>query len=230
MSDRIVYLVSKLTAKLRESRLEFVDDIGLSDLMAEGFEQVATMERKVEGAKAVMVTLRPSGENRGLTRVQPERASEVTISDDFGNDRQVSIMQALSNTNRELSQALQNLGGAGHLGSVKKHNMPGLSIISGELVGKAYDLGQTANKRGQSAEDNPFPVGSGPSTQWLEGYRSLGQAQDVTLSAAEEAFGRGLHTARSLGKNDQVHCPYPMGSPLRGSWLNGFTEGGGRII
>lgn len=230
MADRIVYLVNKITNKLNPN-LEWVDDASLSALMAQGFEQVSAMERKVGSTKTVMIVLRPSDENRGMTRREPE-LENMDLPDQFGNSRQVSIMQAVAQTNRDIALAIQGMGAAGHLGGARNHSMPGVSIISGELVGKAFDLGQTAAKRGLPEGECPFPVNSAPFVKWMQGYRSATGSGGVEVSARarEDAFMNGLNTARSLGQSDRVTCPFPPGSPLRDYWLEGFTRGGGRIV
>ena len=201
--------------------------------MLEGYEQVAMMERRVEGSKAVMVTLRPVSENRGVSVAQPQSNTQVVVMDEFGNRQSMDQMQMMAKTNRELSIALQSLGrDVGHLGAAGRHNMPGLTIISGETVGKAHDMGLLAARRGDSAAVCPFPKGSAPHTIWMQGYRgsSRGKPQEVTKAAMNEAYEQGHHVAKSLDAEDEAHCPYPPGSPLHAPWLKGFVDGGGRVV
>ena len=228
MADKIVYLVSKITSRMQATNLLWVDDEMLSAIMQEGYEQVSAMERKVGGIKATMIVLRPSGENRGMTRVPPQE--RVDVQDEYGNNRSVSMIQALEQTNRSLTQALQGMGESGHLGGARNHSMPGMTIVSGELVGKAYDAGQIAANRGMGTDSCPFPSGSAPHTKWMQGYAAaLKPRGQVSQNAQQEAYNDGLGTARSLGRDDSVHCPYPRGSPLREHWLDGFKAGGGRV-
>lgn len=226
MADKIVYLVTKVTDRMRETNLSWVDDEMLSALMSEGYEQVSTMVRKVAGVKATMIVLRPSGENRGMVRAQ----ESVHISDGFGT-REVSAPQAFANMHRELSLALQGMGDSGHLGGARNHSMPGMTIVSGELVGKAYDAGQIAANRGACPGSCPFPPGTAPYTKWMQGFRAAA-APPVAVSqqAQEQAYLDGLNTAQSLGRDDAAHCPYPRMSPLREHWLRGFKAAGGRVV
>jgi ribosome modulation factor len=230
MSDKIVYLVNKVTARMLDTNLQWVDDEMLSAIMSEGYEQVSAMDRKVAGVKATMIVLRPSGENRGMVRARPPEEDQIDVPDGFGT-RSVSIGQAFAGMQRDLTVALQNMGDSGHLGGARNHSMPGMTIVSGELVGKAYDAGQIAANRGMGSSACPFPPGSAPYTKWMQGFKAAGATPGaVSENAQREAYSDGMGTARSLGRDDAVHCPYPRGSPLREHWLNGFKAGGGRVV
>ena len=62
-------------------------------------------------------------------------------------------------------------------------------------------------------------------------FRAAGAPRGpVSDNAQQEAYNDGLGTARSLGRDDSAHCPYPRGSPLRPHWLDGFKAGGGRVV
>lgn len=238
MSDRVVYLVEEITKAHTQAEVAFVDDAGLGRLLAEGFEITSTMpDRKVKAGtklvKAAMIMLRPAGENRGVSTRDDERAGSrdlVTIKDDYGIPRQVSAAQA---TMREMTRALGRIGDVGHLGSARDHNMPGVTIISGELVGKAFDAGTVAAARGDSENMNPFPPGSAPHTRWIEGFRkyhaSSASTPEAGSAALAEAEAEGYGLAQSLGPKDQAHCPYLRGNPLREAWIEGFIRGGGTI-
>ncbi len=241
MADRIVYLVNDITKQHTTAAVAFVDDAGLSQLLGEGFEITTTLpDRKVKaGTKTVVATmlvLRPSGENRGITTREEgyhrdkEGRNLITVNDDYGVPRQMSPTQA---TMREMTRALGRIGDAGHLGSARDHNMPGLTIISGELIGKAFDAGTIAASRGDREDANPFPPSTAPHTRWIEGFRKY-YAQMETKPVAgsvalEEAHAEGYGIAQSLGQEDVAHCPYLRGNPLREAWLTGFTQGGGRV-
>jgi ribosome modulation factor len=238
VGDRIVYLVEKLPRNHTDSGLEFVDDAGLSALMADGFEVSSTLpERKVQAngktVKASMMVLRPAGENRGLSVRGRERERDddgggrIVVHDGFGTPRSLTPAQA---TMHEMTRALGRLGAAGHLGPAGDHNMPGLTIISGEMVGKAFDLGLLAAMRGEPKTANQFPAGSEASTLWLQGWYKGQKANQVQIapSALTRAEEEGYALAQSLGADDVVSCPYPN-PQLKTAWLDGFKRGGGRI-
>lgn len=239
MADRIVYLVEKLPRHHDESGLEFVDDARLSEIMAQGFEVTSTMpERKVQAngktVKASMLVLRPSGENRGVSvrnrdRSEPEHEGRnlVTVRDGFGQSRSLTPAQA---TLHEVTKALARVGAVGHLGAAQDHSMPGLTIISGEMTGKAFDLGMLARMRGEGKTASPFPPGSEAHTLWLQGWHKGGEAAGASISmpALQRADEEGYALAQSLGADDQVHCPYAH-PDLKSAWIDGFKRGGGRV-
>ena len=248
MADRIVYLVDQLPRNLAaDEPLEFVDDVRLTELTAgEGYEVVNTLpERKIRTAagktvKASMMILRPGAENRGVSVAgrrgddedPPQRnRGMVTVVDGYGRQIQMSPGQAMVH---EMSRGLARLGAAGHLGPTGDHNMPGLTVISGELVAKAWDSGALAAARGEPKSANPFPGGSEAHTLWLQGWTKItneghGQAAAVSPEALQRAEEEGYTLAQSLGKDDVVHCPYPRGTQQRERWLEGFKRGGGRV-
>lgn len=238
MADRIVYLVDKLPRGAGDGPLEFVDDAGLSSLMAEGFEVVSTMpERKVQAGgksvKASMIVLRPAGENRGVSvrgREAEERAGTqlVVVHDEYGRKLSISPAQAMV---RELSRGLARLGSAGHLGPAGDHSIPGMTVISSELVSKAQDAGGLAAARGEPKSANPFPAGSEAYMVWRRGWENVKRqgALPVSPEALKSADETGYAMAQDLGPDDVAHCPYPKGSPQHTAWLDGFKRGGGRV-
>ncbi len=242
MADRVVYLVEEITRHHTQAEVAFVDDAGLGQLLAEGFEITSTLpDRKVKAngktVKAAMIMLRPAAENRGVsTREQPEyqRDSEgrnlVVVNDEFGLPRSMTPAQA---TMQAMTKALSRIGDVGHLGGARDHNIPGLTIISGEMIGKAFDIGTLAGARGDSEDTNPFPGGTAPHTRWIEGFRKYHEStktQPVTGDVAlQEAEAEGYGLAQSLGPKDVVHCPYLNGNPMKRAWLDGFRRGGGVI-
>lgn len=249
MADRIVYLVDTLTRDMEASELAFVDDTRLGAILAQGYEVTSTLpDRKVEAGrkkvKATMMVLRPSAENRGVSvaqpsgRFEPDRRGDlgggaISVTDAFGSKREVSLSRHLTETLDRMSQALIGLGDAGHLGGNRTQSFPGVTVISGEVVAKAYDVGVGAAMRGAPVESCPFPSMSEAQQQWLRGYR-MGQAQAKNMPGADpvalgEARDAGRATARQFGQDDEVSCPYPPGSPLREAWMDGFREGGGRV-
>lgn len=237
MADRIIYLVAKVTAAMQGGDLEFVDDARLGVLLSHGWETSTTLpDRKVtSGGKsfmATMIVLKNAADNRGVAvRGQDRHGGKelVDTTDEFGNTQRVEPGKMLVRVMERLSNGLANLGDSGHLGSARNHSMPGLTIISGETVQKAWDCGALAARRGEPASACPFPVPSHAASQWLSGYRGGNSAQSVTNGAADSAFRSGEASARQYAEDDEVSCPFPPGSPLRESWLRGFRNGGGRV-
>ncbi len=236
MGDRIVYLVEKLPRTHLTEKMEMVDDEALNALMGEGFEITSTLpDRKIQvngkTVKAVMLVLRPSGENRGVSLRERDREDApgrgITVMDEFGNSRSLPAHQAVM---QEMSRALRQIGTAGHLGPSGNHNMPGLTIISGEMIGKAFDLGCSAGHRGESKERNPFPAGTPPHTKWLQGFnQSAAAPPEVSPEGIRNAEEDGYNMAQSLADDDIAHCPYPSGSAQKAAWMDGFKRGGGII-
>ncbi len=241
MPDRVVYLVSAMPKKSASSSLEFVDDEELGILLSQGWEVSTTIPDRLvkvagKSVKATMMVLKSAGENRGLVmRDEPTRARRaggtmVTVTDDFGGRQQMEPGHALVRVIDKMERALLNMGDPGHLGGARNHNMPGLQIVSGEIVQKAFDVGLMAARRGESEDANPWP-GTEAGQNWLKGFR-LGQRdapQKADPIAAEEAYQVGLRTTKDFGPNDVVTCPYPPSSPLREHWIRGFRDGGGRV-
>lgn len=242
MADRIVYLVTKITPAMAQSDLVFLDDAALASLMAgEGLEVISTTERSVaiggRSTKATMMVLRPAGDNRGVSvRGRDGQGGRgggmVTVSDDFGTPRELSLPAAIGQVMTRVTQALAGLNSASHLGGTKDHSLPGMQVVSSEMVSKAFDVGMAAGMRGEGPASCPFPHGTMPAQQWLKGLRAAQSRASQTTAdpvAAQEAFDAGLRAARDFAEEDEVSCPYPSGSPLRASWLEGFQRGGGRV-
>jgi ribosome modulation factor len=247
MADRAIYLVDTVTKameeSMQESGLTIVDDTGLSDLLARGYEVTSTLpDRKVSvgnrKVKATMMVLRLAADNRGVSVSAPERNQDrggglMTVTDEWGRGRQVSVSQHLTETMDRMGRALAQLGDTGHLGGGRTQSFPGVTIISGEMVAKAFDVGLGAGMRGDAAESCPFPPLSEAQQQWLKGYRrGVDQARHVAPAdpvALQEARAAGKSIAAQYGEDDEVTCPYPKGSALREAWMTGFREGGGRV-
>jgi hypothetical protein len=242
VADRIVFLVDKMPKG--DTSVELVDDEAFAVLVASGFEVVQQTENRSVTAggkrvKATMIVLRPSGENRGVTKSRqrdededtggPPSRGMIQVRDEYGNMRSVTPAQA---SMRAMTRALQNIGEPGHLGPARNHDLPGLSIISGELVAKAWDSGALAAKRGDPESASPFPSESIAHTKWLQGYHSLRKAADMAVSSAglEEAYRLGRALAEDLkGSSAAVTCPYDRRNPCYERWCKGFTDGGGTI-
>lgn len=240
MADRIVYLVNKVTASLQKSELKFVDHTTLGELLDQGWETSTTLpnhEVVVAGKKfrVTMMVLKLAAENRGVSVRQDDEhhgsGRNIVAVDQFGMPRSVTAAQGMMNVLDKLSRALSRSGDAGHLGSAQDHSLPGINIISGEMVSKAFDVGVNASQLGQSADSCPFPPSSVPGQRWLQGFRtaerSAGKAvEPMALNSARNA---GIVAAREFGQDDVVECPFPTGSPLRNAWIEGFRSAGGRV-
>lgn len=237
MADRIVYLVTKVTPVMeREAAISFIDDAGLSVLVGDGWEVVSSTEREVSVGsrkiKATMMILRRASDNRGLATVErPDRSegAQIVTRDEYGRSRTVTITEAITGMVEGMGRALARVGESGHLGAAGDHNLPGISIVSGSVVQKAFDVGVTAGRQRQDRSMCPFPAGSAPARQWLQGYdRGRGEAPP----AGEEvlaAFNAGVRDAKAFAEEDVVDCPYPPGSQLREHWIRGFKSAGGRV-
>jgi ribosome modulation factor len=245
MPDRSVYLVEKVTAAMiKDERYVFVDDATLGSALAEGWEISTTLkDRKltVDGQQVIadMIILRQAAENRGVSVAEPrgvqsatsrEPATSMTVTDEYGRERQVSIPQAMVEALQGLSRGLSDMGHVGHLGAPGRHNMPGMQVISGEMISKAYDMGLLAGASGQSKDANPFPAGSPPYTKWLQGFAKAPSVatQKLTQGQLDEAESLGYKLAQELGANDVVHCPHSHPA-LKAAWVRGFQRGGGRV-
>jgi ribosome modulation factor len=240
MADQLIYLVETVTAAMEDHDPVCLSDSGLAAKLGDGFEVISTMPtKKVTIGKKVSVTpmlLRQAGGAKNAVALHREQPSprrdgfEITNRDegyDGGGHSGGLITQMMS----KLTTALTNLGdGASHLGAPRNHSMPGMTIVSGELVSKAWDTGMNAARCGHPRSSCPFPVGSEPATKWLQGYKKGAEA-DVNVGSKalgtieEDAYA----LAKSLDVNDVVDCPYAPGSEKHSAWLAGFKRGGGRV-
>lgn len=247
MPDRVVYLVDKLTKVTKASDLNFITDTQLSDLLAEGYSIASSTERKAGGVACLMMVLKSAADERAVTvhrdvDDEPPRRSRglahpatrnvpttVTTYDEFGGARELSLQQAMVETLRTMGRGMTNLGEhPGHLGAPGQHSLPGMTIVSGSSVGRAYDLGMIASKSGQPVESNPWP-GTQAGTKWLQGYRAGEKDTDaLPPAAALECYNEGFHIAQSLGTNDDVTCPYQSPAKKK-AWIEGFRAGGGVV-
>ena len=246
MPDQNVYLVEKISpAMIEDKRYIFVDDATLGEMMAAGWELSSTMkDRKltVGGTKVVadMLILKQAAENRGVSVAEPRHVQSatnrdagtgMTVTDEYGRIRQLSIPQAMVEALQNIGRGMTDMGQhPGHLGAPGRHNMPGMQVISGEMISKAYDMGLLAGASGQPKESNPFPAGSPPYTKWLQGFAKAPSVatQKLTQDQLDEADELGYKLAKELGSDDIVHCPHSHPA-LKAAWLRGFTRGGGRI-
>lgn len=244
MPDRVVYLVEEVTAAHKEAVLEFVDAEGLGELIAKGYETSTTLENqkvKVGGKpiKATMMILKQAAENRGVSVLDrhQERGDSggqmISAEDGFGGTRQVSVAQAMVEATRALARATEDQGRhVGHLGAPSRVKIPGLTVISGEIISQAFDMGMLAGARGETQSACPFPLGSEAATKWLQGHKK-GMERHSTMPAAMEiarATEEGYNMAMSVDKDAVVHCPYAGSHPmLKQAWMNGFKSGGGTV-
>lgn len=240
MPDRVVYLVEELTAAHKEATLEFIDHERLSELLAEGYETSTTLPgMKVKAGQksvtATMMVLKQAADNRGVS-VQ-ERSSGagplVSVPDGYGGERHVTLAQAMVESNRELSEAIRDQGRhVGHLGAPSRPRIPGLTVISGEVLAQMYDAGQLAQKAGKQRSDCPAPAGTSAATKWLQGYAAAEKdvGKDADPADEKRAFEDGKAMAKSLGEDDQAHNPYHSShASLKTAWIRGFEAGGGRV-
>jgi ribosome modulation factor len=254
MPDRLVYLVEEVTPQLASAPVEFVDAAGLAGLLSDGYEASTTLENQQvkvgsKKVKATMFILKQASENRGVS-VRPRGGDDhavVSMPDGFGGTREVSLQQAQIQVMRDLALSIgESSRQVGHLGAPGRHSMPGLTIISGEVISKAFDLGQLAAASGKSKEANPFPPGSEASTKWLQGFKkgaSRHSAQEVVpegvsaqdhekqwKSREDAAHEQGRETAQSLDADDVAHNPHIHAHPrIRDAWVRGFVAGGGTV-
>ena len=165
----------------------------------------------------------PDGERAGT--------NTVTLRDDFGRERQVSTAEAMGESMRQLALSLQEQGrGTGHLGAPGRHQLPGVTVISAEVVAKAFDVGMQAGIAGASKSSNPFPAGTEAHTIWLRGYQKGTTMQDQKPGQVEmeRAYADGKRTVSDFGADDEVTCPYR--GHLRAEWERGYKDAGGKVI
>lgn len=246
MPDRTVYLVDEVTDPMIDHELTFVSDADLTQLTKVGWEVTTTLARtlRVAGKEvhATMMIIRRAEENRGVSVRQSEEGTgrrpegvhgTMVVADAFGVPRAVSTTEMFARALDGMQRGLSNLGEhPGHLGAPGQHNMPGLTIISGTHISKAFDMGMLAGARGESSAANPFPPGTEASSKWLEGYAQRGRvrAQQASASEIKEAEVAGFKLAESmaLDKDSQVTCPFSH-PQLREAWVSGFKRGGGTV-
>ena len=233
MADQLIYLVETVTAAMADHDPVCLADSGLAAKLGEGFEVISTMPtKKVTIGKKVSVTpmlLRQAGGPKNALSLHEEQSRrpegfQLSSREERGGGLMATVMD-------KLSAALTQMGdGASHLGAPRNHNMPGLTIVSGEMVAKAWDLGMAAARRGQSASNCPFPPRSEAATKWLQGHHR-GSAPDKKVDAMALCTVEldAYELALSLGADDEVVSPYPSNSEMHAAWMSGFKRGGGRV-
>jgi len=248
MANRSVYLVETITPEMiEEPDLTFVDDPTLAKLLGEGWEVSKTMTRKVKVAgkpvEAEMLLLKRFEDDRALMEAPRREVSrsepmtggggDMIVTDEFGVERRVSTSEAFVRALADLGRGVANMGEhVGHLGAPGRHNIPGMQVISGEMISKAYDMGMMAGVRGVLRDRNPFPVNSPPHTKWLQGHADSNklEKQGVTREQVDEAEKQGFDLAQQLGEGkDEVTCAHSH-PVLKAAWLRGFVRGGGKVI
>lgn len=235
MADQLIYLVETITAAMKGNEPECVSDSGLATKLGEGFEIRSTLpSKKVTIGKKVSVTpmilRRAGGPANALVTQEPDHRPRdnnfhVISRDDRGGGGMLSVVMD------KLSTAIASLGdGASHLGAPRNHSMPGMTIVSGELVSKAWDAGMNAARSGQLKSSCPFPPLSDAATRWLQGWNKgaapYGAVDPQALITIERD---ACELALSLGEDDEVNCVYRVGSEEHGAWMRGFKSGGGKV-
>lgn len=107
----------------------------------------------------------------------------------------------------------------------------GVNVGSNAAPGAAYGMGVDCAKLGGRESACPFPRGSLPHLEWMKGYAAGGGAQSEAAppEALQRAFNQGKKTAKSAGEDEEVSCPYQVGTDLYDKWVEGYTAGGGRV-
>jgi ribosome modulation factor len=231
MADRIVYLLGELPES-HQGHTQFINAQLLQEILDQGYEVAQTVPGQtvsIDGnqQQAIMMILRPAGENRGLVvqDFDPDGSSKSTQ----GGGRALHVVMEVV---ERMTKALARGNSAGHLGAPADHSFPGLTIISGEVVAKAMDAGMIARAMGQEREACPFPSGSAAAQQWLRGWMSGAAAHDVTPAQLDRARDQGRQEALLFKDipDVEVHCPYLPRTPLHVAWVEGFMEGGGTVV
>jgi len=238
----VIYLVDQVPQgheySVEQSGIHFVDDRMLTDLLANGYEITSTVEKVKMGISATMMVLKRAEDNRGL--VTSGRGAQHELADYDDHPRGHGGPGGMEDVVRSLAVIAKDIGrsmttGAGHLGSAGNHNMPGLTVISGEHVQKAYDMGMLAGHAGHEQHTCPFPPGNPAYMRWCSGWVAGRTAAGMDEPEHQPA---DLASARARGKADaeyfkgtdvEVSCPYPLRSVLRQEWIEGFRLGGGTI-
>lgn len=244
MPDRLVYLVEEVTDAHKEETLEFVDGAGLAQLLSEGYETSTTLENqkvKVAGksVKATMLILKQAAENRGVSVRDrghdrgDSNAQVIQVDNGFGQTRSMTVGEAMVHATRELARSMEDQGRhVGHLGAPSRVKIPGLTIISGETISQAMDMGALAGARGEPTSACPFPLGTEAATKWFQGHKAGMNRHKTEPSPGEIArcTEEGFNMAESVAEDAIVHCPYEGSHPkLRLAWLEGFKRGGGKV-
>lgn len=236
--SRIVYLVEKIPKEPGD--IPFVDDAGLAELLAEGLEITSTSEQVRGGVKTVMMVLKPAADNRGVSVVPGDRRGPGelhVLGDEAGASEGGTMGRALATMTKELGRILSS--GGGHLGSPQQHQIPGMTIIPGDVVAKAYDYGQNVGRNGGPSSECPFPSGSVAATTWLRGWHAGRQGAADNAKAVSDpeqldaAYKRGKSDAEFFqdDPNVEVHCPFSnSAADLKAAWIRGFREGGGTVV
>jgi len=219
-----------------EATVEVVTSQGFAELLSDGWEVVTQADnrqipwkpanQKVLGERVI---LRRREENRGVAVAGHERAeSTLTLHDEYGRPRQVSSDVMLAETLRTLAQQnAQQSHGGGHLGVPAKHLLPGTTIISGDIVGKAEDAGMAAAKAGDNT--NPFPPGHPAHRLWNRGHSEGRKLHGAGPGELQAAYHHGEQTARTAGLVEVVTCPF-LADDLRKEWERGYADSGGTIV
>lgn len=241
MADRMIYIYDGKHPR-GEPEVEVLTTAEFSAALAEGWEVVTQTDGKpipwkpsppkpVLGERTI---LRRREENRGLAVAGGERragSDVVTLRDDYGRTRTISTAEAMGESMRQLALSLQQQAqGACHLGAPGRHDIPGVTVISAEIVAKAFDVGMQAGIAGAAKDSNPFPPGTDAHTIWLRGYHkgTTMPSQQPGQGELDKAYADGLRTVSEFGPDDEVTCPYR--GHLKAEWERGYKEAGGKFI
>lgn len=237
MADKLIYLVDTYTKAMDDHEPECLDDTRFAARLSDGYEQLSTLpSKKVKiGSKSVQVTpmvLRIKGEKHALSVGAHHSPVDADAPEGTSSRILTTFTSMVDKLTKSVSTALARTSDdASHLGQLRDHSMPGLSIISGELVSKAYDAGAIARDSGQPLSACPFPKGSAPATKWHQGWHAASKVPPTDSAALDRVRADACALAQSLSGDDEVEvqCPFRPGTDTHHAWVKGFKEGGGKV-
>lgn len=206
--------------------MDILSPKALNKLLDEGYSIIkrkkVTLKHPKTGKQATVDELQiaTASEERGVATVKPERGVRPRVPDAEAPGHELSLSRPDNGS---------YLGGGSVFGGIMRQT--GIQVGSNMAGDAAYGMGVDCAKLGGLASENPFPAGSVPHREWMNGFGAGGGDMPVASppEALEDAFKQGKITAKRAGKDTEVSCPYPQGTDLYSKWLEGFEAGGGTI-
>lgn len=231
MKSKIVYVSENPEHILQHSVLDIASPKQLEVLLSEGWFITETTKMKVNHPEL--------GKRVAVNRIQLSQESGVTVSGGYNEEKNPSrVLAELVKGNDGLSAAVALIAkslerqqgpagenASGYLGRSIAGQIPGVGVVTPLAMQAAYGTGADAAKQGVGIDTCPFPEGSYPYSQWVDGFLNGNGKPDPEMMVAMEE-GR----AAAKGKdNDVVTCRWKPNTRGYIAWLFAFKKAGGRV-
>lgn len=230
MKSKSVYVSENPDHVGKGDMLDVISPKQLNKLLEEGWYITSRKSKRVKHPK--------TQKNIAVDQVDLSQESGVTVANAPEDVPAGNMLSQLVKGNEGVASALALIAksleaqrgqpgetGNSYLGRSIAGQIPGVGVVTPLSMHAAYGGGADAAKGGTQVDACPFPEGSYPFSQWVEGYLESGGKPDPEMMVAMEE-GREAAT----GPDDkEVTCRWKLHTLGYVAWLFAFKKAGGRV-